>query len=131
MALRKEIEMPSGQIVSYWKIPKLPLDNDEHRTAAIKVVGYLTKRMRDENKDPVVESMRTITCKDEKQYNKEQYTKYMSKEALANFAINVGMDIYKVAYRFLTEESEMFEDAWECQDCTACLHKDECPDANA
>lgn len=127
MALRKEIELDSGVVVTYWKITNHRI-HDNNRTASIEVTPYLTKEARDNDKAPVLEGRRNITCKDEPMFNKEQYTDYLAKEALSQFAVNDGLDIYKVMYKFLSEQSEMLCESWACQDCQGCIHADECPD---
>lgn len=127
MALRKEVELDSGVKVAYWKITNHRI-HDDNRTASIEVTPFLTKEARDTDKSPVLEGRRNITCKDEPMFNKEQYAVYLSKEALNQYAVNDGLDIYKVMYKFLSEQSELLSDSWVCQDCLECIHKAECPD---
>lgn len=125
MALRKELELDSGVIVAYWKITNHRI-HDDNRTASIEVTPYLTKMARDADKSPVLEGRRNITCKDEPIFNKAQYTEYLSKEALSTFSIEQGLDLYKVMYKFLIEQSNLLKDAWECQNCNGCEHYNDC-----
>ena len=52
MALIKDIELPNGISISYWRIVSIQISAESDKTA-VEVVGYLTKEARQEDKSPV------------------------------------------------------------------------------
>jgi hypothetical protein len=52
MALIKDVELPNGISISYWRIGSIQISVESEK-AEVHVVGYLDKATRDANKNPV------------------------------------------------------------------------------
>lgn len=116
MALQKQIELDTGQIVEYWMITGYK-DNKKNKTFSITVTPYITQDLRDADKLPVSDGVRIIVAKDEPLFNKTTYTDYFAPATLDRFAKEEGLSLYGVMYKFLREVSTKSIDLTGATDC--------------